>query len=105
MKCTLLLLIMHIVFTNAIAQAYKNPKLSTSQRITDLLSKMTLEEKVTQLLLNINRRPPHDRIKKINTSKGFRNLSTKNSTVTFSPYGHPFFTNFHYGQLVNMTRK
>ncbi|MBR5099385.1 MAG: hypothetical protein IK091_09210, partial [Spirochaetales bacterium] len=35
-------------------EAYKNPKLSIDERVEDLLSRMTLEEKVAQLCGNLS---------------------------------------------------
>ena len=46
----LLLSLAPLVKLNGQPMPYKNPKLSTEQRVKDLLSRMTIEEKVNQML-------------------------------------------------------
>ena len=53
--CKLLLLATIVMegtcaFAQLSAESYKNPRLPVEQRVADLLSRMTLEEKVGQLL-------------------------------------------------------
>ena len=49
---------------------YKNPKLSVDQRVNDLLSRMTLEEKVAQLTCIWQTRPQVKAQTDFSTSRG-----------------------------------
>lgn len=52
-KRTLIILQLCLVIcTLCKAQAYKNPKLPVSQRVADLLKRMTLEEKIGQMSMS-----------------------------------------------------
>lgn len=51
-----------LVSFSVFAQPYKNPALSTDKRIADLMSKMTLEEKVAQLYGDGLRTKPNERL-------------------------------------------
>ena len=49
---------------------YKNPRLSTEQRVTDLLSRMTLEEKIAQLTCLWVNRPQKNALTNFATDRG-----------------------------------
>src|SRR6185295_2232815 len=49
---------------------YKNPRLSADQRVTDLLSRMTLEEKIAQLTCLWVNRPQKNALTNFATDRG-----------------------------------
>lgn len=75
MKYTLLLLCIALSFGNTYAQQkYKNPKLSVEERTKDLVSRMTLEEKIGQLLCPLGWEMYEKQGNKVTQSKKFENI-------------------------------
>lgn len=75
MKYTLLLLCIALSFGNTYAQQkYKNPKLSVEERTKDLVSRMTLEEKIGQLLCPLGWEMYKKQGNKVTQSKKFENI-------------------------------
>jgi len=52
-KILIFIVLMNVIFVSA-QESYKDPKLSISMRVQDLISKMTVEEKVAQLMMSKN---------------------------------------------------
>lgn len=78
MKYTLLLLCIALSFGNTYAQQkYKNPKLSVEERTKDLVSRMTLEEKIGQLLCPLGWEMYEKQGNKVTQSKKFENIVKK----------------------------
>ncbi|MBD8348345.1 glycoside hydrolase family 3 N-terminal domain-containing protein [Dysgonomonas sp. HGC4] len=75
MKYTLLLLCIALSFGHTYAQPkYKNPKLSAEERTKDLVSRMTLEEKVGQLLCPLGWEMYEKKGNKVTQSKKFEDI-------------------------------
>lgn len=75
MKYTLLLLCIALSLGHTYAQPkYKNPKLSTEERTKDLVSRMTLEEKVGQLLCPLGWEMYQKKGNKVTQSKKFEDI-------------------------------
>lgn len=78
MKYTLLLLCIALSLGHTYAQPkYKNPKLSTEERTKDLVSRMTLEEKVGQLLCPLGWEMYEKKGNKVTQSKKFEDIVKK----------------------------
>lgn len=71
---------MGAMLSNAYAQDYKNAKLSTEQRVQDLLSRMTLEEKVGQLLCPLGWEMYEKKGKSVDVSEKFKTF-VKNDQI------------------------
>ncbi len=75
MKYTLLLLCVALSFGHTYSQPkYKNPKLSAEERTQDLVSRMTLEEKVGQLLCPLGWEMYEKQGSKVTQSKKFEDI-------------------------------
>ncbi|QIK55799.1 beta-glucosidase [Dysgonomonas sp. HDW5B] len=75
MKFTLLLLCVALSFGHTYSQPkYKNPKLSAEERTQDLVSRMTLEEKVGQLLCPLGWEMYEKQGNKVTQSKKFEDI-------------------------------